>query len=635
MFREDKPIQINSHEIQTLSTLNNRHQRLGAGSFGEVWKVSFNTVHDLLIFLGLTYNRKWPFIRGLVLNICILGLLLITDLPVSSSLMITGVLSLYMVYLSYQWFKPTIFNEDQAQQFLTKLIKYNKSHVIVKKLNDRDKVLRTQEVEMTQAVNQMIRVGDVTASKLMAVDDHDKAMMIFAPEHDKGTLYTFLKENKNQAVPEYLGMDLIHAVLALNQQGIEHCDLKPDNILLVQHKENFAGKDFRRHVKIVDFGVSKTATSPRYVFQGAPSYHPPEARPSLFKYDVYSLGLILNEMYGNQFKKPDDQMTPEMTLFKAIYQNRLWADQSRKTLLELFNEHCSDLTSNQIKAASNIQRYFRDFRVRQAKVRPQGQIRKASENESNDHHEQAMPERLTFKDWYALNVFGFGVCAALLTISLGMNTLYVLQLLNILTFNTVAMSVLNVFGLGLSSIGTLETFGVMAGLSMAILIIGPCLSKMISQCVRSDFVQQIKKPIVQLSQTARCNAEKERLENIGVLNFLVICAAFLGIATILGDMAIDIGIQSTLSDPAILSLIGGMVVTSILVTVICCFKKAQINENIRRLAPQGLNTGDQATRSNALGKSQTTVQAALSCEDHDSQNDRRPTDHQPVGSKST
>ena len=134
MFREDKPIQINSHEIQTLSTLNNRHQRLGAGSFGEVWKVSFNTVHDLLIFLGLTYNRKWPFIRGLVLNICILGLLLITDLPVSSSLMITGVLSLYMVYLSYQWFKPTIFNEDQAQQFLTKLIKYNKSHVIVKKI---------------------------------------------------------------------------------------------------------------------------------------------------------------------------------------------------------------------------------------------------------------------------------------------------------------------------------------------------------------------------------------------------------------------------------------------------------------------------------------------------------------------
>lgn len=86
--------------------------------------------------------------------------------------------------------------------------------------------------------------------------------------------------------------DLHHTVI--ESQGIIHRDLKPDNIMV----------DDRRHVKIIDYGLSRiidfssiTSTGARI---GSPLYMSPEqikdSRRIDYRSDIYALGIILYEM---------------------------------------------------------------------------------------------------------------------------------------------------------------------------------------------------------------------------------------------------------------------------------------------------------------------------------------------------
>jgi eukaryotic-like serine/threonine-protein kinase len=92
-----------------------------------------------------------------------------------------------------------------------------------------------------------------------------------------------------------MGAQIASAVAALHAVGVVHCDLKPDNILVMYEADG----DGWPQVKVIDYGVAQFdgATIDEGI-AGTPTYMPPEqwrgaATP---KSDVYALGCTLYEL---------------------------------------------------------------------------------------------------------------------------------------------------------------------------------------------------------------------------------------------------------------------------------------------------------------------------------------------------
>lgn len=87
------------------------------------------------------------------------------------------------------------------------------------------------------------------------------------------------------------------ALVALHGAGIVHCDIKPDNIFVL---DDDGGSGYPR-VKVIDFGVARSMTEaalPDGTIVGTPAFMPPEqwyGAPSA-KSDVYALGCLLYEL---------------------------------------------------------------------------------------------------------------------------------------------------------------------------------------------------------------------------------------------------------------------------------------------------------------------------------------------------
>ncbi|KAF4449677.1 serine/threonine protein kinase [Fusarium austroafricanum] len=113
-----------------------------------------------------------------------------------------------------------------------------------------------------------------------------------------GTITQFLHRAQSVGLDTklMLASDIAHAVYALHQNGIAHSDLKPDNILVVQHNA-----ETRPMAKLSDFGLSifldqhdstKVWTAGTRPWM-APEHMTPVTTDQLLKADVYSCGLIL------------------------------------------------------------------------------------------------------------------------------------------------------------------------------------------------------------------------------------------------------------------------------------------------------------------------------------------------------
>ena len=90
-----------------------------------------------------------------------------------------------------------------------------------------------------------------------------------------------------------LAMQICSGLKEAHAQGIVHRDLKPENIMI----------DAQGNVKIMDFGIARSmevATGLTGSMVGTPAYMAPEqvgGKPVDYRTDVYSLGLILYEMF--------------------------------------------------------------------------------------------------------------------------------------------------------------------------------------------------------------------------------------------------------------------------------------------------------------------------------------------------
>ena len=110
------------------------------------------------------------------------------------------------------------------------------------------------------------------------------------------SLYDFLKLNGFVGLSEGLiksfALQMLNALEFLSYLGIIHCDLKPENVLLVNSK--------KRDIKLIDFGSSCEVNDKIHTYIQSRFYRAPEiilGIPYGCSIDMWSLGCILVELY--------------------------------------------------------------------------------------------------------------------------------------------------------------------------------------------------------------------------------------------------------------------------------------------------------------------------------------------------
>ncbi|HEU4610435.1 MAG TPA: serine/threonine-protein kinase, partial [Kofleriaceae bacterium] len=102
------------------------------------------------------------------------------------------------------------------------------------------------------------------------------------------------------------------ALAALHAAGVVHCDVKPENVFVLQD-----GREAYPRVKVIDFGVSRMVDEPppeEASIAGTPAYMAPEqwrGRPAPAS-DVYALGCMLYELATGE--TPFDGSLPQLML---------------------------------------------------------------------------------------------------------------------------------------------------------------------------------------------------------------------------------------------------------------------------------------------------------------------------------
>ena len=91
-----------------------------------------------------------------------------------------------------------------------------------------------------------------------------------------------------------LGREICAAVTAAHDRGIVHGDLKPSNVMIDGHG----------HARVTDFGLSTFGSAQQEV-AGTPAYMAPEGLQGTRSTatDIYSLGVLLLEMFGGELKR--------------------------------------------------------------------------------------------------------------------------------------------------------------------------------------------------------------------------------------------------------------------------------------------------------------------------------------------
>ncbi len=114
---------------------------------------------------------------------------------------------------------------------------------------------------------------------------------------DGRTLSQYLAENPTQAMRRRVFEQLLQAVSYIHRNGLVHNDIKPENILITRSDND---------VKLIDFGL---ADNDAYYLARTLGCTKAYASPELLardkgidaRSDIYSLGVIMSEIFGNRF----------------------------------------------------------------------------------------------------------------------------------------------------------------------------------------------------------------------------------------------------------------------------------------------------------------------------------------------
>ena len=92
-----------------------------------------------------------------------------------------------------------------------------------------------------------------------------------------------------------IGMQIAGAMAALHTGGVMHCDIKPDNVLVLYDSDGWPPR-----IKVIDFGVARfiDEAPSETTIAGTPCYMAPEqwrGQPTI-KSDVYAFGCMMYEL---------------------------------------------------------------------------------------------------------------------------------------------------------------------------------------------------------------------------------------------------------------------------------------------------------------------------------------------------
>ncbi|XP_056871412.1 homeodomain-interacting protein kinase 2-like [Takifugu flavidus] len=127
----------------------------------------------------------------------------------------------------------------------------------------------------------------------------DRGYFCFVFEYLDKSLFDYMVENDFRPLPlegiRLIVQQLAVALQSLRSVGLTHCDIKLDNIMLVDHEK----QPFR--IKLIDFGLADVASSiPQGSVIQALSYRSPEVLlglPLTEAVDMWSLGCVVGELH--------------------------------------------------------------------------------------------------------------------------------------------------------------------------------------------------------------------------------------------------------------------------------------------------------------------------------------------------
>lgn len=167
-----------------------------------------------------------------------------------------------------------------------------------KELEDQNqRKLISNEVEILRSLSHPNIVKFYEMFKIFN-DDNEEFIVIIEEYCPKGCLLDYMNNFgfKNDMEKKKVQVGLVNAIKYLHEQGIAHCDIKPENVLL----------DINCNPKLCDFGFSKNFNKTFDEIKcGSIDYAAPElfkdGSVDFFKSDIWSLGITLFAMSEMRF----------------------------------------------------------------------------------------------------------------------------------------------------------------------------------------------------------------------------------------------------------------------------------------------------------------------------------------------
>jgi hypothetical protein len=168
---------------------------------------------------------------------------------------------------------------------------------------------------LEQEVRLARRVTHPNVSRVFDIVDADGVLALCMEYVDGEDLASLLRRVGHLPAQRALQVarQLVLGVGAIHRQGLLHRDLKPGNVMI----------DGRGAARLMDFGLA--AEGPDGLFCGTPAYMAPEqlaGGPASVQSDLYSLALVLHELFTGEVAFPSRETLDELRRDRAMLESR-------------------------------------------------------------------------------------------------------------------------------------------------------------------------------------------------------------------------------------------------------------------------------------------------------------------------